>query len=211
MRGAHAPRRSGAGEANARAIEASEEIGGLFHPPAGLGLEAVLARNKHMQKKGGISSGRQRRLAASGQAELGEIMGARRTWRLPNGDCCPPAGMGLVCTITCTAITPKQRDMHMEEAAQAAADNEDLRQAVKQSAARSWGRGAPGGRRMAIAAHLGIGISLHNYMHSNHAKATQHAHVKSAQQQQLSPVLFELAGGHQHTRPVEQLRCLQHL
>jgi hypothetical protein len=101
--------------------------------------------------------------------------------------------------------------MHMEEAAQAAADNEDLRQTVKQSAARSWGRGAPGGRRMAIAAHLGIGISLHNYMHSNHAKATQHAHVKSAQQQQLSPVLFELAGGHQHTRPVEQLRCLQHL
>jgi hypothetical protein len=103
------------------------------------------------------------------------------------------------------------KQAHAEKAAQAAADSEDLRQAGKQSSAKSWGRGAPGGCRMAIAAHLGIGISLHNYMHSNHAKATQHAHVKSAQQQQLSPVLFELAGGHQHTRPVEQLRCLQHL
>ena len=35
---------------------------------------------------------------------------------------------------------------------------------------------------MAIATHLGIGISLHNYMHCNHARATRHAHVNSAQQ-----------------------------
>ena len=63
---------------------------------------------------------------------------------------------------------------------------------------------------MAIAAHLGIGISLHNYMHCNHAKATRHAHVNSAQQHAYT-LRSSLQVATSIPRPVKWLRCLQHL